>query len=277
MVEEFLWITNRFGEKLEVLIRKPKGNGPFSAVLFVSGFGMDLHEWKNSFDEISQKLVDVGFLTIQFSFAGRGKSQGDYTKMTLERQADQIADVVLWLQNRKDIQKANVGIIAQSFGCPTTMMYLANVDYKRSGLSGGKSINFIKTVCFVSGVYFLTSRFQTKIEKQRTSVHKDGVTLFLDPFENEIPVGPDFWKSIDAFDPLRKASAIDVAMFMIHGEKDRFIQAENPHIVFDALRSKQKQFKTFLNGDHGISDVSRTMREEFLTEVVQWFKETLTA
>ncbi len=42
MTEESLWITNRFGEKLEALIRKPAGGGPFSAVVFVSGISMDL-------------------------------------------------------------------------------------------------------------------------------------------------------------------------------------------------------------------------------------------
>lgn len=275
MTEESLLITNRFGEKLDTIIRKPKGNGSFPAVLFVSGFGMDLHEWKNSFDEISQHLVDVGFLTIQFSFAGRGKSEGDYTKMTLERQADQIADVVAWMQARRDIQKANIGIIAQSFGCPSTMTYLTGVDYKRSGPSGAKDLSFIRTVCFVSGVYFLTSRIQAKVEKQHISVHKDGVTLFLDPFDNEIPVGPNFWKSIHAFDPLGKAPAIDVPLFMIHGEKDRFIQAENPHIVFDALKSIQKQYKSFPNGDHGITDEPGDMREELLDNVADWFRITL--
>ncbi|MBI3576976.1 hypothetical protein HY086_02990 [Candidatus Gottesmanbacteria bacterium] len=66
-MEESLWITNRFGEKMEALLRKPDGKGPFPAVVFVSGFGMDLHEYKNSNDEISKLLVDAGFLTVQFN------------------------------------------------------------------------------------------------------------------------------------------------------------------------------------------------------------------
>lgn len=275
MTEESFWITNRFGEKLEAILRKPDENGSFPTVIFVSGFGMDFHEYINSYDEISRHLVANGMLTFQFSFAGRGKSEGDYTKMTLERQAEQIADVVTWLQAKRDIQKAHIGFIAQSFGCPTAMTYLASIDHKRLGLSGMKGKDPIKAVCFVSGVYFLITRFQTKIEKQRISVHKDDVTLFLDPFDNEIPVGPDFWNSIHAFDPLKKASAIEVPLFMIHGEKDRYIQAENPQIVFDAFGSKQKQFKSFQNGDHGITDVPREMREEFLGDVVEWFKHSL--
>ena len=77
MTEESLWITNRFGEKLEAILRKPDGNGPFPAVVFVSGFGMNLHEYINSNDEISKRLVQKGILTIQFSFSGCGKSDPD--------------------------------------------------------------------------------------------------------------------------------------------------------------------------------------------------------
>ena len=72
MKEESVWITNRFGEKLEALLRKPEGEGPFPAVVFVSGFGMDLHEYINSNDEISKRLVAQGILKIQFSISGCG-------------------------------------------------------------------------------------------------------------------------------------------------------------------------------------------------------------
>jgi uncharacterized protein len=89
-MEQKLFITNRFGEKLETIIRKPDGNGKFPAVIFVAGFGADLHEYNNSHDEIAERLVNSGFLTIQFSFAGRGKSEGSYEEMTIDRQAKQV-------------------------------------------------------------------------------------------------------------------------------------------------------------------------------------------
>lgn len=49
-------------------VRKPKGKGPFPAVIFVHGLGMTMHEWKNSFDEISERLTAEGFATLQFTF-----------------------------------------------------------------------------------------------------------------------------------------------------------------------------------------------------------------
>ena len=44
---------------------------------------------------------------------------------------------------------------------------------------------------------------------------------------------------------------------------------------FDAIPVKQKKLLIFKGGDHGIVDVPRPLREEFLTDVVNWFKETL--
>jgi len=61
MTDKSFFITNRFGEKLEALIRQPNKKGKNPAVLFVSGLGMDLHEWNNSFDEISKLFVNKGF------------------------------------------------------------------------------------------------------------------------------------------------------------------------------------------------------------------------
>ncbi len=285
-MEDTFWITNRFGEKLEALVRKPfvcqsagqskpGGNNSFPAVIFVSGFGMDLHEYKNSFDEISKRFVDTGFLTLQFSFAGRGKSEGDYAKMTLERQADQIADVIAWLQVRSDVQEEHIGIIAQSFGSPTTMTYLTGFGFKRPGLSGTKGPAFIKAVCFVGGVYFLAQRFQTKAKQQRVAVRRDGITLFLDPFDNEIPIGPDFWKSIDAFNPKVAAAQVQLPALFIHGDQDHYITTVDATRIFDAIGSKEKQLKIISGGDHGIIDVPRSIREELLLFLVDWFNQRL--
>ncbi len=254
MIEEQIWITNRFGEKLEALIRKPDGDGPFPAVVFVSGFGMDLHEWKNSNDEISKRLVEQGFLTLQFSFAGRGKSEGDYLDMTLNRQAVQVEDVIAWVVKRDEVDIDNIGIYTTSFGCPTIM---------------SSHLESVSSLCLVSGVYFLAYL------PQRKAVAKNGITLFYDPFEGDIPVGPDFWKGIHVFEPIGKAVNIQQPVCLIHSTNDPYITVDNAQKVYAAFPNKNKKLKFFLNAGHSITDVPRPMREKFLHDVVEWFRETL--
>lgn len=261
MNEQSLWITNRFGEKLEAMFRKPEGNSPYPAVLFVSGFGMDLHEYKNSFDEFAFHLVKKGIATIQFSFSGCGQSEGVYSKMTLERQADQINDMISWLGSREDIDIKHIGILAQSFGVPSTM---------KTNLRG------IVSLCFISGAYFLKDRFMQRFEeKGRIFKKKDGKIYLSRSNDDVTVVGKGFWKNINAFDPIQEAKKITIPVCMVYGEHDVYYTAQHPESVFAAIPGKKKKYVSFPNGDHGIADVPKNMREKLLHLVTDWFSKTL--
>lgn len=268
MTEESLWITNRFGEKLEALLRKPirqaqgkpDGKGPFPAVIFVSGFGMDLHEYINSNDEISKLLVSKDILTLQFSFSGCGKSEGDYSQMTLERQGLQVEDVIEWISKREDIQGEKIGIHATSMGVPSTL--LSNYSSRAA-------------LCFVGGAYQVNSSIHRVYEEERgVKINYTGTTQLPRGSGATTPVGPRFWKSIAAFDALREVRKIKIPVFLIHGDQDTKVSTAEVQEVFAVIPSKKKQMKIFKGGDHGISEVPRAMRDEFLNEVVNWFTKT---
>lgn len=263
MVEEKLWITNRFGEKLEALVRKPSGESKFPAVLFVSGFGMDLHEYNNSNDEISKRLVEKGFFTMQFSFAGRGKSEGRYQEMTIHRQAQQVIDMLHWLGKRSDVNSKRIGIFAQSFGVATTIV--ANPRQ-------------VKSMVFNSGAYYPYSSMQKVFREEYASYNPHGLSSRKSPSTGVVSiVGPQFWKTLSYFDQNQKKQCLLVKtpVFMVHGDKDNKITVDKAKQAFDYLASKQKKLKIFQGGDHGITDVPRAMREEFLRDVVDWFRKTL--
>ena len=259
MKEESVWITNRSGEKLEALLRKPDGKGPFPAVIFVSGFGMDLHEYINSNDEISKRLVSEGILTLQFSFSGCGKSEGDYREMTLERQAQQVEDILGWIKQRTDVN--HVGIHATSMGVSTTL--LANITDCAS-------------LCLVAGAYQVNRSIHKVYEEELgVKINYSGTTELPRGSGAKTPVGPGFWKSIAAFDAISQARKVTIPVFLIHGDQDTKVSTQEVQEVFAAIPSKKKNLKIFQGGDHGITDVPRAMREEFLSEVVEWFKQRL--
>ncbi|MBU1327170.1 alpha/beta hydrolase [Patescibacteria group bacterium] len=256
-----MFIINRFGEKLEALWRRPVGNGPFPVVLFVSGFGMDLHESKNSNDEISNQLLNKGFATLQFSFAGCGRSEGNYTEMTLERQAKQVEDMLTWLRQRGDIDNQRIGIHATSMGVATVLL----ADFARCA-----------SLCFVAGVYNVNRSIHQVYEEERgVKIHHEGTTQLPRGSGATTPVGPVFWKSIAAFNVITLIQKLTLPVFLVHGDQDTKVSTSEVREVFDKIPSKEKRLKIFAGGDHGIIDVPRSMREEFLKEVVNWFRETL--
>lgn len=257
-----LFIKNRFSEKLEALLRKPDTKGKFPAVILVSGFGMDLHESTNSNNEVSRELVRNGFLTLQFSFAGRGKSAGDYREMTLERQARQVEDIADWLVQNSEVDAVRIGIHATSFGCPSSML----VQHQS-----------LKSQCFVSGVYYLDQRFEKSLRVDFTStiITKTGETVFRNEDGSTTIVGPQFWETNKQFNAIVLARNIKTPVFMVHGDRDIYIEPTEAKKVYNAFAAQNKRFKLFTGGDHGITDVPRPMRDEFLRDVVKWFKQTL--
>ncbi len=254
-MNEAVWIPNRFGEKLEALIRKPDGNGPFPAVVIVSGFGMDLHEWKNSNDEVSKRLVEAGFLTVQFNFSVVGTGR----ELALPHRAKELASVLTWVKQNKNVITERIGIHATSFGAPTTL---------------SASLFGVKSLSFASGVYWLT-RFRKQFQGRGATIYYDRDTALPRASGKKTIVGPEFWPSIDVFDPLVIAQKLTAPMLVIHGDQDDKIDTVDVKRFFDAVAAKQKKLKIFKNGGHGITDVPRAIREEFLNEVVAWFKKTL--
>ncbi len=254
-MEETVWIANRFGEKLEALLRKPGGSGPFPAIIIVSGFGMDLHEYKNSNDEVSKLLVDAGFLTVQFNFSVVGSER----ELTLPDRAKELEAVLRWMKQDKRVIGDRIGIHATSFGAPTTL-----------------SINTagIKSFMFVSGVYWLT-RFRKQFQGRGATIYYDKDTELPRSGGKKTIVGQEFWPSIDAFDPLVIAQKLTAPVLVIHGDQDDKIDTADVQKFYDAVGSKKKKLKIFKNGDHGISDVPRAMREEFLVLVRDWFAKTI--
>lgn len=261
MNEQTVFIPDRFGEKLEALWRHPVGSGPFPAVLFISGFGMDLHESKQSYDEISFQLVHKGFATLQFSFAGCGRSEGNYMEMTLERQAKQVEDMLMWLKQRDDVNDQGIGIHATSLGVATVLL----ADFSSCA-----------SLCFVAGVYDVNRSIHQVYEEERgIKIHYEGTTQLPRGSGATTPVGPLFWKSIAAFNVITLIDKLTLPVFLVHGDQDTKVSTSEVREVFDKIPSKEKKLKIFAGGDHGIIDVPREMREEFLRDVVEWFQKTL--
>ncbi len=259
-MEETVWIANRFGEKLEALLRKPGGSGPFPAVVFVHGLGVTMHEWNGSFDEIAGRLNDAGILTLQFQF-DIYKPDGSERELPLEERGRQFEDALQWLLARSDVDKKRIGVLAQSYGVPTVLR-----------LTGPRPV---RSMVFVSGAYFPEKSIRRVYEERGVAINLDGDTTLPRSSGEITTVGKEFWPSLASFDPIKEVKHLTQPVLMVHGDQDTKVATSEARQVYAAIQSKQKKLKIFKNGDHGISDVPRAMREEFLVLVTDWFGQTL--
>lgn len=253
-----IWISTRDEKKLEGLIRTPGGKGPFPTIIFVVGQGMTLHEWNGSFDEIASKLIDAGFATIQFAFDIFQKD-GSIHELPVFIRASRVEDVLRRVLEQKFVDKGRVGIIGQSYGVATVMA---------ANLVG------VESVLLVSGVYFPYDSLLRVYTLRGTTFNFEGDTI-LRRSAGEVRVSKEYWQEAKSFDQIAQAKKMSMPVFMLQGDQDKYTIKEEIEMVYQALPSKSKKQKTFVGGDHGIDKVPRPMREEFLRDVVQWFRETL--
>lgn len=257
--EENVLIMSRSGKKLDGLVRKPQGDGLFPAVMFVSGLGMTMHEWNNSFDEIAQQLVDTGIMTVQFTFP-IFDAKGRCRELALGQRGVIVEDILSWVRQRGDVQKERIGVLAQSYDAVTVL---------------GINTKGIRTMLFVSGAYFPSKSIARVYTEKGVTINYDGDTSLPRSSGENTTVGKEFWKDSKTFDDIGHAKRLHLPVFMIHGDHDSKIPIRDAQRVFDAIPSNQKKIKIFVGGDHGITDVPRDMRKEFLGEVVEWFRQTL--
>lgn len=243
---------------MNMLVRKPPGNGPFPTVVFVHGLGMSLHEWNNSFDEIAERLNGVGILTVQFQFSIF--TNGKTVELSLTKRAEIFSGVLAQVKKRNDVDSSRIGIFAQSYGAPTALC---------------ADLSFVNTFVSVGGTFFVKESIARVYTELGVQINYQGNTTIPPSSGENTTVTKEFWRDAQSFNPFQEIQQLSMPVLLLHGDQDTKVATEEVRRIYQAIPARQKKLKIFRGGDHGIIDVSRAMREEFLSVVVQWFHQTL--
>lgn len=132
-IEEDVKFTNPVdGAKLAGTFSKPKGSGPFPAVILISGSGLqDRDETVNGhkpFKILAERLTKNGIAVLRFDDRGAGKSKGDVWNATIEVFASDALAGINYLKTRKDVNPFRIGIIGHSQGAMEGMMLASKYD-----------------------------------------------------------------------------------------------------------------------------------------------------
>ena len=116
--EEEVSVTTKDGIKLSGSLTLPEGEGPFPAVLLISGSGpQDRNEeaWKyKPFLMIADRLTRQGIAVLRMDDRGTGKSGGRYADATLQLAATDAECALDYLLRRKDIRRGKTGLAGHS-------------------------------------------------------------------------------------------------------------------------------------------------------------------
>jgi len=215
-------------------------------ILFVQGLGMTKHEANNSFDEIAARLQQAGFQPIQVNLLT------DEHELSLHERAKKVEELAA--ECKPD------GIVAQSYGATTVL---------------SASLPTVKSQVFISPGLSMMNTIRQVFESRGVTINFNGDTSLPRSTGDITMVGKEFWTDLKHFDDVAHAKKVKIPTCIFHGDQDMKIPVDTVQTFFNAIPVINNKLKIFVGGDHGIVDVPRPMREEFLQDIVAWFKETL--
>lgn len=254
MTRDAYLVKNRFGEEMVASVVYSGCEGVYPAILLVPGLGKDPIATK-VIDDFSKLYVQAGFVSVQVSFAEFGLPSENYIDVTIERQARQIEDVLIWMKDYPCIDSERIGIHATSFGVLSTLL---------------TNLFDTKAFIFVSGSYVPEKNIKQEFQT-RNAYNPNGKSLLPHTNGSKSFVGPAFWRSLSSFHGDSVASFVSQPTMLVHGEKDEYVHTHDVEHFFRMLGSEQKKLLMLPDGDHGISQVSQETKNRFSSSAVEWF------
>lgn len=118
--EEVAFENHKAGIKLAGTLTLPKGDGPFPAVILISGSGPQDRDaavmGHRPFRVLADHLTRTGIAVLRYDDRGVAKSTGIHAGATSLDFAQDVIAALTYLSNRKEIQREKIGLIGHSEG-----------------------------------------------------------------------------------------------------------------------------------------------------------------
>ena len=118
--EDVTFRNKKDGITLAGTLTLPKGKGPFTAVILITGSGPQNRDEEilghKPFLVISDYLTRNGIAVLRYDDRGIGKSEGEFPKATTQNFAEDAFSAVKYLKTRKEIDNKKIGLIGHSEG-----------------------------------------------------------------------------------------------------------------------------------------------------------------
>ncbi|MCF7866383.1 lysophospholipase [Candidatus Woesearchaeota archaeon] len=253
MRENKIFIFNKHNEKLAGLEAIPKEKKEkYSAIILVHGFGVTKEEY-GLFDGLATALSDSGFIVYRFDFAGRGESEGDYSKTSITKMMEDLELIIEFIKSQYFVNINKIGILAQSFGTSVVASLIPEVN----------------TIIFTGSIFDPISH--TNNIKKWDVLDKKGISIKTKKTSGEIiKIGPQFWTDLEKHDLLKNIKKINFPILFIHGSEDKSVPIESMEKFYE--NANEPKEKIIIQGaEHGMEP----KRDKLNELVIEWFKKYL--
>lgn len=252
---EKLFIKNRKGEKLCVVVENPTGK---KLAVVMHGHGVN----KNTepIMSIADTFVEKGFLTLKFDTTNtNGESDGKLEDATMTGYYEDLEDVISWAKTQK-WYNAPFFLAGYSIGGICTGLYTINNP------EDIKALITVSTV--VSGKLTLEAKGYSEWQNWK----KQGYREYVSSVTGKIKRTP--WSHYEdrlKYDLLKDADKIRIPVLMTVGDKDNPTPVSHQQLLFNALNT-DKELHVIKDADHDYHGKLSELKEILKNWIVRVIK-----
>jgi dipeptidyl aminopeptidase/acylaminoacyl peptidase len=241
------------GLKVYGYLYRPKGNGPFPAIVRVHGGVHGQARMRNQ-----DYFVDNGFVVLDVDYRGSDGHGKDYkNKLTMgDKEVDDVIAAGKYLQTLPYIQKDKIALTGDSRGAYITYCALARPHP-------------FKVAAAVSGFTDLSKQYEYEADIAPNFM---GIQKMM---KGSPYTSPQKFKDLS---PINFASKINVPILILHGNNDRLVLPEHAWKMSDELFKHQKEQDIIIlyspEEDTGHNLKGRAL-EEAHEQMLKWFNKYL--
>lgn len=222
MIKKEINIKNLYNETLYGFEDAPEQEQPnYPAIIFAHGFYGNRDE-RGMFARFADALCAKGFLAYRFDFSGCGQSEGDYSKTTLTKLAEDIHVILNFVRTRSIVNSNKIGLVGFSLGA-TAVLALRPSDVQCFALIGSVAHPYeLLQVLFGEGF------------------HPAAVSSRVTSGGERVVVEPQFWADFQRYDIVKQMSKLKVPTLFLHGELDDVVPLRESQVLFEAARGPKE-------------------------------------
>lgn len=246
-----IWINNKHDEKLAAYLFLPEREPRFFLII-CHGFRGAKENGGRIF-QFARRVNDLGGGVLAFDFSGSGASEGDYARMTLTRQADDLRSVIDYLADGYDLPLVLLG---RSFGGSTV-------------IAGGAAEPRVAAYILWSTPIFMTKTFAAMIPEQYKDLQAGQIVHIYDE-AGDYELESGFIRDLAQHNMDQYLLAMSAKpVLIIHARDDEIVTVENAQYV----NSKLSRAGLHIIDEAGHRFLEKTGFREKLT--LDWLEKTI--
>ena len=197
--------------------------------------------------DLAEELYKNDFIVLKFDFHGHGKSEGDFSDITLTQEVDDVKAAIEALYDLPKVDKKKLGLVGHSLAGAVAIVMAATDSRIKSAVSIAGVIDMIRPLnCFV-GTQAVKNWKQNPIEA-----------------EPGMHLNHSFIVDFNKHDMLKYVKKIKIPFLVVHGRKDCTVGMSQAKAIAKAANAPLK-----------VVDEDHDFGKESIKAAVEWFKKTL--